>query len=95
MPIFLYTIGVLGLTAGLVVFSYLDRVYRELGRVITGRMHSIWTHSRPTSSRAFKMERRRAALAFSLLARFWLVLVAAITARGVHLLRSRHLGSGR
>ena len=29
------------------------------------------------------MERRRAALAFSLLARLWLVLVAAITARGV------------
>ena len=29
------------------------------------------------------MERRRAALAFSLLARLWLVFVAAITARGV------------
>src|ERR1700722_6470929 len=31
----------------------------------------------------FHMERRRAALAFSLLTRFWLVLVAAMTARGV------------
>ena len=33
MAIFLYTLGVLALTAGLVVFSYLDRVYRELGRL--------------------------------------------------------------
>ena len=31
----------------------------------------------------FKMDRHRAALAFTLLARLWLVLVAAVTARGV------------
>ena len=39
MPILIYTLGILALTAVLLVFSYLDRVYRELGRVSTGRIH--------------------------------------------------------
>lgn len=83
MPILLYTLGVLGLTAGLVIFSYLDRVYRELGRVVTGRMRTHLEMFEAEVEPRFKMERRRTALAFSLLARFWLVLVAAVTARGV------------
>jgi putative hemolysin len=83
MPILLYTLGVLGLTAGLVIFSYLDRVYRELGRVVAGRMHAHLDLFETEVEPRFKMERRRAALAFSLLAKFWLVLVAAVTARGV------------
>jgi hypothetical protein len=83
MPILLYTLGVLGLTAGLVIFSYLDRVYRELGRVASGRMHAHLDLFEIEVEPRFKMERRRAALAFSLLAKFWLVLVAAVTARGV------------
>ena len=40
MPILLYTLAVLALIAGLTVFSYLDRIYRELGRVTTGRLHA-------------------------------------------------------
>jgi len=83
MPIFLYSIGVLGLTAGLVVFSYLDRAFRELGRVHPGRIHQHLDTFETDVEPRFHMERRRAALAFSLLARFWLVFVAAITARGV------------
>ncbi len=83
MPIFLYTIGVLALTVGLTIFSYLDRVYRELGRVSTGRIHRHLETFETEIEPRFKMERRRAALAFSLLSRLWLVLVAALTARGV------------
>ncbi|HYL68528.1 MAG TPA: hemolysin family protein [Candidatus Limnocylindria bacterium] len=83
MPILFYTIGVLALSAGLVVFSYLDRVYRELGRVYSGRIHHHLDTFEFEIEPRFKMERRRAALAFSLLARLWLVLVAAVTARGV------------
>src|ERR1700684_457091 len=83
MPIFLYTTGVLALTVGLVLFSYLDRAYRELGRVHTGRFLAHPETSQRETQPRFHMERRRAALAFSLLARFWLVLVAALTARGV------------
>jgi CBS domain containing-hemolysin-like protein len=83
MPILFYTIGVLALSAGLVVLSYLDRVYRELGRVYTGRIHDHLDTFELEIEPRFKMDRRRAALAFSLLARLWLVLVAAVTARGV------------
>ena len=39
MGIFFYTLGILVLTAILLFFSYLDRVYRELGRASTGRIH--------------------------------------------------------
>jgi CBS domain containing-hemolysin-like protein len=80
---FLYTLGVLALTAGLPVFAYLDRVYRELGRATTGRIHAHLEVFEAEIEPRFRMERRRASLAFSLLARLWLVLVAAVTARGV------------
>jgi CBS domain containing-hemolysin-like protein len=83
MPILLYTIGVLALTAGLVGFSYLDRVYRELGRVYAGRIHDHLETFELEIEPRFKLDRRRAALAFSLLTRLWLVLVAAITTRGL------------
>ncbi|MGB9405010.1 MAG: hemolysin family protein [Candidatus Acidiferrales bacterium] len=83
MAIFLYTIGVLGLTAGLVLFSYLDRVYRELGRVTTHRTHEHLDAFEADVEPRLHIERRRANLAFSLLARLWLVLVAVETARGV------------
>jgi putative hemolysin len=83
MPSLLYSIAVLALAAGLVVFSYLDRVYRELGRVSTGRVHNHLETFESEIEPRFHMERRRGALAFSLLARLWLVLVAAVTARGV------------
>jgi putative hemolysin len=83
MATFLYTIGVLLLTAGLVLFAYLDRIYRELGRVSTGRIRSHLDIFEAEIEPGFKMDRRRATLAFSLLARLWLVLVAAVIARGV------------
>jgi putative hemolysin len=83
MPILLYTIGVLALTAALVVFSYLDRVFRELGRVHAGRIHGHLDTFEFAIEPRFKMDRRRAALAFNLLTRFWLVLVAAVTTRGL------------
>jgi putative hemolysin len=83
MAILFYSIGILVLTAGLAAFSYLDRVYRELGRATTGRIHEHLETFESEIEPRFRMERRRAALAFSLLERFWLVLVAALTARGV------------
>lgn len=83
MPSLLYSIAVLALAGGLVIFSYLDRVYRELGRVTTGRVHTHLETFETEVEPRFRMDRRRASLAFSLLARLWLVLVAAVTARGV------------
>ena len=83
MEILLYTFGVLVLAAGLVVASYFDRVYRDLGRVSLGRIHRHLERFESEIEPRFKMERARAALAFSLLARLWLVVVAAVTALGV------------
>jgi CBS domain containing-hemolysin-like protein len=83
MTILLYTLGILVLTAGLVVVSYLDRVYRELGRVSAGRIHRHLSNFESEIEPLFKMDRRRGAIAFNLLARLWLVLVAVLTADGV------------
>jgi CBS domain containing-hemolysin-like protein len=86
MEIVLYWLAVLALNAGLVVFSYLDRIYRELGRVSTGRVHANLDIFEAEIEPRMGMDRRRAALAFSLLANLWLVLVAVLTARGVNIL---------
>ena len=83
MPLLLYTLGVLGLAAGLVVFSYLDRIYRELGRVTTGRVHTHLEIFEAEVELRLRIERRSGNLAFSLISRLWLVLVAVQTARGV------------
>ncbi|HEY6464385.1 MAG TPA: hemolysin family protein [Candidatus Acidoferrales bacterium] len=80
---FLYTIGVLLLTGGLPVFSYLDRVYRDLGRVSVGRTHDHLETFEATIEPRFRMDRARGAATFNLLARLWLVLIAAMTAHGV------------
>jgi CBS domain containing-hemolysin-like protein len=68
---------------GLVVAAYFDRVYRELGRVTMGRVHRHLEVFEFDIEPRFKMDRGHAALAFSLLARLWLVLVATVTALGV------------
>ncbi len=83
MEILLFTVGLFALTAGLVVASYLDRVYRDLGRVTTGRVHDHLDTFETDIEPRFKLERPRAALAFTLLARLWLVVVATVTALGV------------
>jgi putative hemolysin len=83
MPSLLYSIAVLALATGLVVFSYLDRVYRGLGRPSSGRIHTHLDTFESEIEPRFHMDRRSGALAFSMLARLWLVLVAAVTARGV------------
>ena len=83
MPIFSIHAGCTRADGRPRVFSYLDRVYRELGRVSTGRVHEHLETFEAEIEPRFKMDRRRAAQIFNLLARLWLVLVAAVTARGV------------
>lgn len=81
----LYVVAVLLLGAGLCVMAYLDRVYRELGRVATGRLRdNLEIFEREVEPR-LNLERRRASLYFTLLAQLWLVLVAVVTAGGVSL----------
>jgi CBS domain containing-hemolysin-like protein len=83
MMTFLYVLGISALGVGLVIFSYLDRIYRELGRVNTGRVREHLEYFETEIEPHFGLERTRATTGFRLLANLWLVLVTAETARGV------------
>jgi CBS domain containing-hemolysin-like protein len=83
MMTFLYFFGVSALGVGLAIFSYIDRVYRELGRVTTGRVHEHLEYFEAEIEPHFHIERTEGATAFRLMANLWLVLVTAETARGV------------
>jgi putative hemolysin len=80
---FLYALAVAGLGIGLVVFSYIDRIYREFGRVTTGHVRTHLEIFEAEIEPHFHLERARAATGFRLLANLWLVVVTAETARGV------------
>jgi CBS domain containing-hemolysin-like protein len=83
MMTFLYVLGVSALGVGLVIFSYLNRIYRELGRVNKGRVREHLELFEAQIEPHFGQERGRAATSFRLLSNLWLVLVTAETARGV------------
>jgi putative hemolysin len=83
MYLALNILGVIAMLAGLTVFAYLDRIYREMGRVTTGRIHRHLDIFEAEIESHVGLNRRRAALGISLLARLWLVAVAVQTARGV------------
>jgi putative hemolysin len=83
LKMIVYIVCVLLITAGLPISAYLDRVYRDLSTGSTGRIHEHLRTFETEIEPRFKMDRRRLALSFNLLARLWLVLVAAFTARGV------------
>jgi putative hemolysin len=83
MMTFLYVLGISALGVTLAIFSYIDRIYRELGRVNKGRIRAHLEMFENEIEPHFKLERARATLAFRLLANLWLVLVTAETARGV------------
>jgi putative hemolysin len=83
MSLALHILGVVAMLAGLTVFSYLDRIYRELGRVASKRIHGHLDVFETEIEPRIGVKRRSAALAFSLLARLWMVAVAVLTARGV------------
>ena len=63
VEILLYTAGMLALTTGLVVASYFDRVYRDLGHAARGKIHDHLDTFETEIEPRFKMERPRAALA--------------------------------
>ncbi len=83
MMTFLYVLGIAALGIGLAIFSYLDRIYRELGRVTKGSVHKHLEIFEEEIEPHFHIDRTRATSGFRLLANLWLVLVVAETARGV------------
>lgn len=83
MLLSVYIVGVCLLVAGLAVVSYFDRVYRDLGRPVTPRVRKHLDEFESAIEPRLHIERRRGAVAFSMLTRFWLVLVAVETTRGI------------
>ncbi len=83
MMTLLYALEISALGVGLVIFSYLDRIYRELGHVHKGRVREHLELFEAEIEPYFGLERARATTGFRLLANLWLVLVTAETARGV------------
>ncbi|MGB6429228.1 MAG: hemolysin family protein [Candidatus Acidiferrales bacterium] len=83
MAILLHILVVMSLCVGLAVFSYVDRIYLELGRATTGRLHDQLNIFEAEVEPRLDLDRRRAARGFRLIAQLWLVVVAVETARGV------------
>src|SRR4051812_26534616 len=78
-----YTFGVFGLCLILMVFSYLDLVYRQLGRVTPERIRQHVDSFEAEIEPRLHRERRHAGLGFAILANIALAAVAVETALGV------------
>jgi CBS domain containing-hemolysin-like protein len=83
MAILLHIFEALCLCAALAVFSYVDRIYVELGRAATGRLHDRLNVFEEEIEPRLDLDRPRAAQGFRLLAHLWLAIVVVETVRGV------------
>ena len=85
MASLLYTLEVLILAAFLAVFAYLDRIYRELGRVsgVGVGLHTHLDWFEAEIEPRLRISRRDAGPSFAILASAFLMAVAVETARGV------------
>lgn len=78
-----YTIGTVLLALGLPVFSYLTLIYRELGRMTTGRVHEHLQIFENEIEPKLKINRRSGGRTFRILGHFWLAFLVLETTRGV------------
>ena len=79
----LYAIGVVLLAFFLPIFSYLALIYRELGRMTTGRVHEHLDIFEAEVEPRLNLNRRSAGRTFRILGHFWLAFVVLETTRGV------------
>jgi CBS domain containing-hemolysin-like protein len=78
-----YWVGVLLLALGLPVFSYLTLIYRELGRMTTGRVHEHLDIFEAEIESKLKINRKSGGRTFRILGHFWLAFLVLETTRGV------------
>ena len=78
-----YIASVLILALGLPIFSYLTLIYRELGRITTGRIHEHLDIFEAEIEPKLKINRRSGGRTFRILGHFWLAFVVLETTRGV------------
>ncbi len=78
-----YVGSVLVVALGLPIFSYLALIYRELGRMTTGRVHEHVEIFEAEIEPKLKISRRSGGRTFRILGHFWLAFVVLETTRGV------------
>jgi len=79
----LYIGGVLILALGLPIFSYLALIYRELGRMTTGRIHEHLDIFETEIEPKLRINRRSGGRTFRILGHFWLAFIVLETTRGI------------
>jgi putative hemolysin len=89
-----YIISVLVLALGLPIFSYLTLIYRELGRITTGRIHEHLDIFEVEIEPKLKISRRSGGRIFRILGHFWLAFVVLETTRGVVYLVPNRMEAG-
>src|ERR1700722_8529590 len=78
-----YALGVVLLAFGLPIFSYLTLIYRELGRMNTGRVHEHLEIFEAEIEPKLRIGRRSGGRTFRILGHFWLAFLVLETTRGV------------
>jgi len=78
-----YSAGTVLLALGLPIFSYLTLIYRELGRMTTGKVHEHLDIFEAEIEARLKINRRSGGRTFRILGHFWLAFLVLETTRGV------------
>jgi putative hemolysin len=79
--LFTFSVVLVGLT--LPIFSYLTLIYRELGRMTTGRVHEHLDIFEAEIEPKLKIRRQSGGRTFRILGHFWLAFLVLETTRGV------------
>src|SRR5436305_9010425 len=79
----LYALSVVLIGFTLPIFSYLTLIYRELGRMTTGRIHEHLEIFEAEIEPKLKINRRSGGRTFRILGHFWLTFLGLENSRGV------------
>src|SRR5258708_31168592 len=79
----LYALSVVLVAFTLPIFSYLTLIYRELGRMTTGRIHQHLEIFEAEIEPKLRINRRSGGRSFRILGHFWLAFLVLETTRGV------------
>lgn len=83
MMLWAYVGSILVLALGLPIFSYLTLIYRELGRMTTGRVHEHLAIFEAEIEPKLRINRKSGGRTFRILGHFWLAFVVLETTRAI------------
>jgi putative hemolysin len=83
MTLWAYVSSVVVLALGLPIFSYLTLIYRELGRMTTGRVHEHLDIFETEIEPKLRINRKSGGRTFRILGHFWLAFVVLETTRAI------------